>query len=82
LYAEGISGPLTAAGAEISLVGLVILWLTSLRAVHLANQSVTRVTRAGLGSSSTVQQSVRALDEERDKRSLKRRARAGGGSEC
>ena len=82
LYAEGIRGPLMAAGAEISLVGMVILWLTSLRALHLANQSVPLVTRTGLGSSSTVQQSARALDEERDKRSLKRRARAGGGSEC
>jgi len=82
LYAEGIRGPLMAAGAEISLVGMVILWLTSLRALHLANQSVTLVTRTGLGSSSTVQQSARALNEERDKRSLKRRARAGGGSEC
>ena len=40
LYAEGVRGPLMAAGAEIALLGTVILWLTSLRALRLATPSV------------------------------------------
>ena len=56
LYAEGIRGPLMAAGAEIALLGTVILWLTSLRALRLATPSL-------LGNrDATVQQSGRMAD--------------------
>jgi hypothetical protein len=36
LFAAGVRGPLMAAGEELALLGTVILWLTSLRALHLA----------------------------------------------
>jgi hypothetical protein len=40
LFAEGVRGPLMAAGAEIALLGTVILWLTSLWALRVATASV------------------------------------------
>jgi hypothetical protein len=44
LYAEGVRGPLMAAGAEIALLGTVILWLTSLRALRLATPNVLELS--------------------------------------
>jgi hypothetical protein len=41
-----------AAGAEIALLGTVILWLTSLRALHLATPGVLG-DRAALGARGT-----------------------------
>lgn len=40
LFAEGVRGPLIAAGAEIALLGTVTLWLTSLWALRLATPNV------------------------------------------
>jgi hypothetical protein len=54
LYAEGIRGPLMAAGAEIALLGTVILWLTSLGALRLATPSVV-VNRAAVVPQSSAQ---------------------------
>jgi hypothetical protein len=52
LFAEGVRGPLMAAGAEIALLGTVILWLTSLRALHLATPGILG-DRAALGARGT-----------------------------
>ena len=58
LFAEGVRGPLMAAGAEIALLGTAILWLISLWALHLARPSV-------LGNRATlVQQSRRTAPGE------------------
>ena len=60
LYAEGVRGPLMAAGAEIALLGTVILWLTSLRALRLATPSVLENRAAA------VHQSGRMADPSRE----------------
>jgi Glycosyltransferase family 87 len=55
LYAQGLRGPLMAAGAELALLGTVILWLTSLWALRLApsleeNRAAAVIGRKGVAS--------------------------------